>query len=370
MYQKLNYNVMKKERKPKGYWGYDNCKKEALKYITRNGFQINNRVAYNISRKNGWLDDICSHMVLQHKQNNYWTKEVCQEEALKYSSRSELKRNNASMYAIALQKGWLDEICSHMVHLNEIWDFDKCKIEALKYTSRREFQYGEKRSAYNHARVNGFLDEICSHMNITGTRFKRCIYVFEFDDNHAYIGLTYNINEREIDHINRKKSQVYKHIKKTNSKYELKQLTDYIEIDLAVEKEEYYLNDYINNGWCILNKVKTGGLGGTPFLWDFDKCKLEAMKYNYRNDFSRGSGGAYSYALKYDILDDICSHMGYRGNIVWTDNELEILKENYDNDRQYCFKNINRAKQSIISKASQLKLSKQKPRTNNDNNKI
>lgn len=47
----------------------------------------------------------------------YWTKEKCTEEALKYKHRGEFQKNNKSAYKISLYNGWLDEICSHMIHL-------------------------------------------------------------------------------------------------------------------------------------------------------------------------------------------------------------------------------------------------------------
>ena len=44
----------------------------------------------------------------------YWTKERCDEDALKYNSRSEWNKNNSSAYSAAHKNGWLDECCKHM----------------------------------------------------------------------------------------------------------------------------------------------------------------------------------------------------------------------------------------------------------------
>lgn len=43
--------------------------------------------------------------------------------------------------------------------------------------------------------------------------------------------------------------------------------------------------------------------------WTIEKCKLEAMKYKKRSDFSSMASGAYAAASKFGILDEICSHM-------------------------------------------------------------
>lgn len=69
------------------------------------------------------------------------------------------------------------------------WTKEMCHKEALRFKSKSEFQFNSK-SAYNKSLDKGWLDEICLHMEILGNKFKRCIYVYEFSDNYAYIGLT------------------------------------------------------------------------------------------------------------------------------------------------------------------------------------
>ena len=57
------------KRKPRGYWTKERCHEEALKYTTRNEFNINSNVSYTISRQNKWLNDICSHMPIHASKN-------------------------------------------------------------------------------------------------------------------------------------------------------------------------------------------------------------------------------------------------------------------------------------------------------------
>jgi predicted GIY-YIG superfamily endonuclease len=295
------------------------------------------------------------------KPNGYWTKERCHEESLKFNSRVDLKTKCGSVYATAVREGWLIEICNHMKHKLKSWDYDKCKKEALKYNNRTEFQYGEgSRGAYNHAKENGFLDKICEHMEMKGNLFKRCIYAFEFEDNHVYIGLTYNIKERKIDHLNKKKSQVYRHKNKTNSKYILKQLTEYIDIKNACQKEEYYVNKYKKQGWIILNKSKTGSIGGKPIIWSNDLVRKEALKYNNKTEFIKKSKGAYSYALKNNIVNNICNHMISLDTHLtkpkqWTPDEESFLIINIDKGIDYCCKKLDRSEQSVLGKWYKLK---------------
>lgn len=51
------------------------------------------------------------------------------------------------------------------------------------------------------------------------------------------------------------------------------------------------------------------GISKTALRWTASKIKDEAMKYEFRSDFSKLSSGAYNAANKMGILNDVCSHM-------------------------------------------------------------
>jgi len=53
-------------------------------------------------------------MISIQKPRGYWTKEKCRIEALKYKAKSEFQKKSVSAYDKSLQKGWLNEVCSHM----------------------------------------------------------------------------------------------------------------------------------------------------------------------------------------------------------------------------------------------------------------
>ncbi len=98
------------------------------------------------------------------------------------------------------------------------------------------------------------------------------------------------------------------------NKYKLIQLTDYIEEELAIKKENEYVKKYKNDGWEILNKIKTGSVGGLyngkhTTYWTKERCKDESIKYKSRYSFQKNSGSAYSSAFKNGWLDEICSHI-------------------------------------------------------------
>jgi predicted GIY-YIG superfamily endonuclease len=207
---------MKELLKSDGYWTKQNCILEALKYKYRSEFKKKCSGAYNVCVKNKWLDDVCTHMIKPQIHNKYWTKELCLEKSLKCFYRKEFENTHPDAYQAAQKYGWLDEICSHMFRL--------------------------------------------------GSKVKRMIYACEFSDNHVYVGLTYNSKRRKNEHFNPReytKSSVYLHITKTNLIPRFVELTEYIDVNKAILKEEEYVSFYRDKGWNILNKIKTGGLGKT-----------------------------------------------------------------------------------------------------------
>lgn len=291
------------KRKPNGYWTKEKCKEKALKYKSRKIFNKECGSIITISIKNGWLDEICSHMPYERK--NKWTLEECRKVAQNYETRTELSKNNSGCYAAAQSNGWLDDICSHMVRVikeKNYWTKEKCKEEALKYKNRTEFSK-KSASAYVISINKGWIDDICSHMIAIGNKYKRCIYAYEFPDNHVYVGLTYNIEIRNTRHFN--KGPVLNHYKETNLKPKLLKLTEYLNLEDAKKMEKEYLNKYIRNNWNILNSNKTGQLGNTTIKWSKSKCQKEILKYKTISDFNKYARGAYNSANKNGWLEEI-----------------------------------------------------------------
>jgi hypothetical protein len=253
-------------------WTFEKCKEEALKYNKKIEFKNKNSWGYAIAKQNGWLDEITSHMIkYKHVTPIQWTKEKCQSEALKYNKRIDFYRNSSKAYAVCVRNGWLNDVCQHMnaPHSSQFkWTKEKCRIIALKYQYRKEFQMGDN-NAYCAAKYNKWLDEICQHMTRCGDRKHKCIYSYEFSDNRVYVGLTYNINIRD-----------------KSRRYEDKD---------AVILEGKYLQKYIDEGWVILNRTKTGGIGGYNSVWNFNRVKKITSKYENLKSFM--SNDSYLYKI-------------------------------------------------------------------------
>lgn len=154
----------------------------------------------------------------KQKPSGYWDiKQNCIDEAKNYTRRSEFKKSNNTVYKKLTERGWLQEACLHMELMIKpvgYWNKIRCSVEAIKYTTKGDFERGCK-SAYAASVKGKWLNDICEHMTMKcGNRFLRLIYVYEFEDKSAYIGLTYNIDKRQKQRDKSEKDQVTKYIKK------------------------------------------------------------------------------------------------------------------------------------------------------------
>ena len=87
----------------------------AIGYSTRDEFCEKDSSAYSTACKRGIIDKICSHMERQIMPVGYWTKERCRQKAKDYNSKTDFRKGCPSAHGAAQKNGWLDDICSHMI---------------------------------------------------------------------------------------------------------------------------------------------------------------------------------------------------------------------------------------------------------------
>lgn len=251
-------------KKGHNYWIKEKCAVEALKYNSKVEFQRHSKGAYLSAYRHKWIDNICYHMCRPTNHNKIWYKENCKKEALKYNTRQEFEKGSRGAYKAANKNHWLNEICKHMISNKKpyhYWTKELVLNEALKYKTKEDF-HKKSKAAYVAASKNDWINEVCCHMEICGNILLRCIYVYEFSDNYVYIGLTCNDNRRQKEHLIRFKSPVSKHIIETGIKPKHKILSDgYIDVDAAQQLEKELYNKYASDGWNMLNSNRTGGIG-------------------------------------------------------------------------------------------------------------
>lgn len=212
------------------------------------------------------------------KSYGYWNnKKHCEEEFQNFKNKRELMKNSYGCYKAASKNGWLKELSEKYFKENVI----------LRHDSNE--------------RIN-------------------CVYSYEYninDKNYVYIGRTNCLKKRDKAHRNgythRNKTKtfdiVYTFAKENNLQIpEVKVLKDNLTIEESQYYEDFYRNEYLENGWSVLNKAKTGigigSLGSAIQKWTYDECKKEAAKYENRNKMKLANQSAYQVCLRKGYLND------------------------------------------------------------------
>lgn len=239
-------------------WNYESVKNEARKFSGRTEFSQNSAGAYNAAKRNGLLDDVCSHM--KHA-NTKWTPELLKLEAKKYHSRKAFKINSENAYQSSRSQGLLDEVCSHM-EVKPAWTFKRVLNEAKKYKTRTNFCNGSYQASVI-AKKNGWYEKVCAHMDIL------------WEEKWNY-------------------NSVLKEAKKYRYRSEFQHGAPG-----AYAKAR-------NMGWLSECQMH---MEDRPLKWTEKTITDEALKYESRGEFAKGSGSAYKAAIDRGILDNVCEHM-------------------------------------------------------------
>ena len=368
-------------------WTREACYKEAKKYKTRGKFQKGNGSAYNAARRNGWMDDY-DWFETVHKPNGYWTLEKCEEMALKCKTRSEMAKKYPCAYQVALKKELLDnydwlspsatnsghskytkEICfeiaigcktktemkkknprAYIVSINNNWikdytwfvngciDYTKemCFEIAKKYKTVKEFRK-KNEYVYRLTLKNGWFDNYTwfTRMDAFEARKNDNVYGFFFNEIHTvYIGRTINIEQRSEYHYTKEGSAVYKFAKQNNIQIpEITVLESGLTLDEGLEKEDYYVNKYREEGWTVLNKAKTGKRSGSlgslgSYKLTRKKCYELSLDCKTRTEFAKKHQTAYAKSKRKGWIEDF-KHLAMPsiGGTVWKWTDSRILEE-------------------------------------------
>ena len=266
---------------------------------------------YKAIKRYGLYKKLCGHM--QRERTEGYTYEELAETAAKYDDLMEFKKDEPRVYSIIYQRGLYKELCKHMKRGKKVKYTDEELAEiASKYNDEKLF-YTEHKGAFLAIYKRGLLDKLCGHMEKRGSWFKRKIYVFEFVDGCAYVGLSRRPEKRYKEHVKEKKnSAVFEHIQESGAAFEFKILTDWLEKDDAARLEEQYRKQYAANGWKMLNRVRGGSLGSSPVAYTEPEIQKVAKQYNDIFDFKKSAPNYYRYLRRHKLLDKYCSHMHRR----------------------------------------------------------
>jgi len=154
---------MSEQKKSKSWkWTKEVVMADALKYTTKSEWRKNSR-AYSMAIRQGWLHEACAHMTVLWKPK--WDKEAVFADALKYQARGEWETKSNGAVAAAKRNGWYEQATKHMPMLIERWTKEAVIADAQKYQTRGE--WFAKSKSYSIARNNDWVEEATAHMFTT-----------------------------------------------------------------------------------------------------------------------------------------------------------------------------------------------------------
>lgn len=249
-------------KKPFGFWTKERVFEEARKYQTKNEFRKGCIRAHDVAWKNGWFSEM-DWFEDGRKPKGYWTKENVFEEARKYQTKTEFKRNNSLVYKISCKNKWLDEMD---------W--------------------------FEDGRVKMFTDK------------NDCVYRYFFKEtNSIYIGRSIQPKMRHWQHLYRENDTLYKYTKENGLEVpQMEIIEDNLTIEEGQKREDYWIEYYKEMGYKVLNVAKAGSIGAIACgKWSRNKSAVfeESKKYKTRSDFRNSCGGAYQIAKRNNWLDEM-----------------------------------------------------------------
>jgi hypothetical protein len=120
------------------------------KYKSLIEFKIDYPNEYKILYRKDLLGKLCEDMGWVYrdiKKPNYWTKERCIEEALKYKLKTEWKRYSCSSHYAARENGWYDECTKHM-KISKFYNNVKTSVKNVKLTTLKKINKDVKPKGY------------------------------------------------------------------------------------------------------------------------------------------------------------------------------------------------------------------------------
>lgn len=221
------------------------------------------------------------------------------------------------------------------------WTYEICKSIAENYKYLYDFCM-ENKKCYEKCKKNGWLSDFTwLKKKVDDNELCRLVYVYEFNNNVAYVGLTNDLKRRHNQHMGNKSmfgvqenDAVYRYCTDNAIPFvEPKILEDKLSINEARKKEREWINFYKKHGWYMLNKTNGGEIGGcclkSSKVNDKEFILSEAKKYKSMAEIRKKNRTLYNRIYKQN-LNAICFPYVKRTKpYVYTEQFIKQIVEKY-----------------------------------------
>lgn len=245
-----------------------------------------------------------------------WTKEECRLAASICKSRSEFLKSFEKQYRYAIDKGWSDEICSHMQSKICKFSREECIEVALKCDTKREFRKKYPKH-WNHAwRKYENLPELNEHFNYYPIIYdleiyekcfsiaSKCENFIQFRTQHNDL-YSYAVKNKFYNEIKRKLGKTWTVLEKKPQ-------------ICSICSNEFYSRhrERLRCFDCLPESTKITNT----------ECLETALRFKTRGEFKSEAPKQYSYAVRHKLLDLACSHMPIKDGKLPIERGLEIAR--------------------------------------------
>lgn len=298
------------ERKPDGYWNYDRCYEVALKCKNQSEMRATEGGAECAAARKGWIKD---YYWFEHKQKpkNYWNYDTCFEVALKCKSRSEMGYKYPQAYNISRKNNWLDDYDWFEKDINP-YSNGRDNVYAYFFNDNHAVYIGRtinpRNRDWSHHR-NGSVYNFSIENNVeipTIVILESGLTVYEGLEKEDYYVNKYKSEGWNI--INKAKTgkesgsigsihQTYTYNKCLEIAKTCTSIKEFKEKNVSAYCRAWkmgWLKDYT---WFIELQKPTG-------YWDYDTCYKCASECKNRTDFKTKYPSAYRKAIDKGWIDD------------------------------------------------------------------
>ena len=249
-----------------------------------------------------------------------YSKDVCRIAALQCKYRSEFAKKFKGEYFAALRNGWLDEICIHMIDVGNhykrcIYAYEFTCIEGQNYVyvgltdhiPQRDLVHGRKGAVYTFCRKHNLERpkpiQLTDYIDKEEARVQEGIQLAKYVSK-GWIPLN-RVKTGSLGGHLANDGFTFEECKTVGQKYN--------------KRSEWKRNDYptyyiaSKRGWIddILKQSERFGNAKQNY-WTEERIKEKALLFSSRSEFWEREPGACKQAQKLGIYDEVCAHMKRR----------------------------------------------------------
>lgn len=308
------YHWFEEYMKPDGWWDDpDHVREESKRYFSITDFAKGSQIAYKNAVRNGWIDEY-TWLTRSKKSKGWWNDyDKCFNAAKLYSNEYQMKKHSITAYKYAKENGWIKDYYwfepVKVRYSRGYWNDKERVTEVAKgFITRGDFQK-KYPSAYKYAIKNGWMDDFYwfgEKIDLKNGKIDQ-VYAYEFVNEHAvYVGRTLmqRAKTRDWEHIFKDKDAVYNFAKEHDIAIpEMKVLEDNLTLEDGIRLEGVYVEKYRQEGWQILNRAKTGSIGGLFNRLTKKKCIEKSKLCSSIEEFKRKYPGEHRKSKEKGWID-------------------------------------------------------------------